>query len=425
MDKSRKLLIKLLAITMLSLYVVACRDGADDLPYNLNETKTEQTFSYENQFKAIWTAMDCNYPLWDYESRFGIDWDDLYDKYLPKFQELDKKEEVPYESFKELYDSLFLPLHDHHFYAQIWNKSLQSILNPKIIFPAVYRNKINLETRRKDVDDPRTYLDYYLTKAIKEMECEVFFDSNYNTYSIEEDSFIFEHKELRVIYALFNDNIPYLKLESFKLLDYDRCVKIWERWYNKIKELHENKSLKGIIIDLRHNEGGNSDYQDYFFGSLIESSFYVGDFRYKKGNGRLDYAYSQWEFPINSIHVSIKKEPIAVLSNCWSGSLSEMTCIIAKNIKNAKVIGMRTWGAMGGFAVDGNENCEYWGRVKFEDLCFSLLIPSSSFLPDDGEILEGVGVTPDIEAELDVDEYERTGRDTQLERALEYIRTGN
>jgi C-terminal processing protease CtpA/Prc len=39
-------------------------------------------------------------------------------------------------------------------------------------------------------------------------------------------------------------------------------------------------------------------------------------------------------------------------------------------------------------------------------------------------ILEGIGVTPDIEVQLDRDLLETTGRDSQLERALEYIRTG-
>ena len=111
-----------------------------------------------------------------------------------------------------------------------------------------------------------------------------------------------------------------------------------------------------------------------------------------------------------------------VLSNCLSGSSVDMTCYIAKQIRNAKVIGMRTWGATGGLSL--KEKNEYWGSVKSEDLCFSLCIPCTSFISKDGEILEGVGVTPDMEVELDVDEYERTGRDTQLERALEFIRIG-
>ena len=40
----------------------------------------------------------------------------------------------------------------------------------------------------------------------------------------------------------------------------------------------------------------------------------------------------------------------------------------------------------------------------------------------DKEILEGVGVTPDIEVDLKDSEDQS---DSQLDRALQYIRTGN
>jgi C-terminal processing protease CtpA/Prc len=38
--------------------------------------------------------------------------------------------------------------------------------------------------------------------------------------------------------------------------------------------------------------------------------------------------------------------------------------------------------------------------------------------------LEGIGVTPDIEVDLDVRQLDLTGKDTQLDRALEFIRNG-
>ncbi|MBQ8152371.1 MAG: hypothetical protein IJ069_01650 [Prevotella sp.] len=38
--------------------------------------------------------------------------------------------------------------------------------------------------------------------------------------------------------------------------------------------------------------------------------------------------------------------------------------------------------------------------------------------------LEGIGIEPDIEVDFDQKAYSATGRDSQLDRALEYIRTG-
>ena len=43
----------------------------------------------------------------------------------------------------------------------------------------------------------------------------------------------------------------------------------------------------------------------------------------------------------------------------------------------------------------------------------------------DHKIIEGEGITPDIEVDLDEATFMATGRDTQLDRALQYIRTGN
>ena len=38
--------------------------------------------------------------------------------------------------------------------------------------------------------------------------------------------------------------------------------------------------------------------------------------------------------------------------------------------------------------------------------------------------LEGVGISPDIEVNFDMSLFESNGRDTQLERALQFIRSG-
>ena len=42
----------------------------------------------------------------------------------------------------------------------------------------------------------------------------------------------------------------------------------------------------------------------------------------------------------------------------------------------------------------------------------------------DGKIIESEGLTPDIEVDLDIDQFKANGRDTQLDRALQFIRTG-
>ena len=54
-----------------------------------------------------------------------------------------------------------------------------------------------------------------------------------------------------------------------------------------------------------------------------------------------------------------------------------------------------------------------------------LYIPHMTTISKEGKLFEGVGLTPDIEVDLDVTQYQATGRDTQLERALQFCTTGN
>ena len=52
-------------------------------------------------------------------------------------------------------------------------------------------------------------------------------------------------------------------------------------------------------------------------------------------------------------------------------------------------------------------------------------LPSVAYITHDNKIIEGIGITPDIEVDLDANLFEATGQDTQLDRALQFIRTGN
>jgi C-terminal processing protease CtpA/Prc len=52
-------------------------------------------------------------------------------------------------------------------------------------------------------------------------------------------------------------------------------------------------------------------------------------------------------------------------------------------------------------------------------------LPSVAAFTLDKKIIEGEGITPDIEVDFDEATFKATGRDTQLDRALQFLRTGN
>jgi hypothetical protein len=55
-------------------------------------------------------------------------------------------------------------------------------------------------------------------------------------------------------------------------------------------------------------------------------------------------------------------------------------------------------------------------------LCILAVRCRSWTMDREGHILEGVGVTPDIEIDLDIKQFKDTGKDTQLDCALQHIR---
>ena len=76
----------------------------------------------------------------------------------------------------------------------------------------------------------------------------------------------------------------------------------------------------------------------------------------------------------------------------------------------------------------------YWQRILLLQLFWSdrvqgqtpvwALVPLVATYTMDGRQEEGYGITPDIDVDLDINLYSGKKNDTQLDRALEYIRTG-
>ena len=105
-----------------------------------------------------------------------------------------------------------------------------------------------------------------------------------------------------------------------------------------------------------------------------------------------------------------------------SVSMSEMTCMAVSVLPNGCVVGERTFGGTG--PLYGDYKFAYSGA--WENSAVSVYGSTAVMKDARGKIHEGVGIVPHIEV-LQTPEVEaemRSGVDPQLERALEYIRTG-
>ena len=146
---------------------------------------------------------------------------------------------------------------------------------------------------------------------------------------------------LDITYALFNDNIAYLKFDGFKLSAYleqefidllfggssdatKALVKevgdVWRAWFNAIQEHHKAGDLKGVIIDVRSNGGGFLNDSKFVLGALRQADesggFHDCDARFKRGSGRFDYSpvMPQIMPVLDAEHVTVTA-PVVVLLN--------------------------------------------------------------------------------------------------------------
>lgn len=253
-----------------------------------------------------------------------------------------------------------------------------------------------------------------------------------------------------ITYALFDGNIVYLRVGGFGLTTYlypayqtkdsatttfayqESVQRVWQRWFNAIQALHESGELGGVIIDVRNNSGGYvHDYQ-YALGALLPSGGWSSHtLRMKDGVGRLDFGPLT---PFNvrtyeGAHAVVNERPIVVLANCMTVSMAENTTWGVHRQPNGCFIGTRTYGALSAL----NSKPEYYSDnysgsfgVANTTPVYGTVPKYVCLFPDPDGVLrpvEGYGFAPDIEVGLDVGLWQSTGRDNQLEKALEYIKS--
>ncbi len=532
----------ILGAMLLMLTMNSCREEADRLvSYDHNDDlvfgAAEKSFAA--QFKVFWNGMNQNYGLWDYEEEQGVDWNAVYDQFLPRFEELDERDQatnpVSDDEYQKLIEELVVPLHDGHFYASFKNLHTGNYVTGSPGFLHVkdrddYENALGFvpmldayiesgmvtehryaTTSKKQLADNFRRTKYkttgmgYVTDRIatlkkKEQDGTItateqeelsalsalaeewnagmvsiktydqlvaLYDHVAATYGLMNipglyvvDS-TFDDIGITMQYALFNDNIPYLAFSGFKISAYidpaflakylsglvkgssmyylaENMSETWLAWFNKVQELKANGTLKGVIIDIRSNGGGfMNDYQ-YVLGALMEpgTDIQIGYQRFKRGMGRYDYSPLMPDIR-NSVDLSTKipvtasqlgiTEPIAVMTNCLSVSMSEMTTMGAKILDNVCVVGKRTFGGLCGLTENSAYSFNYSGHIGVENVtpvyCYTPAVVTIQL--DKKTILESIGIMPDIEVAFDLNQFKATRVDTQLDRAIQFIQTGN
>lgn len=160
------------------------------------------------------------------------------------------------------------------------------------------------------------------------------------------------------------------------------------------------QGMKGLIIDLRSNPGGNlSTVVDMV--DLILSEGTIVSVKDKNGNGNVYTAKKD-----NKLDV-----PLVVMINGYSASASEIFAGAVKDHKLGTLVGTTTYGK----GIVQNIYSLNDGT--------SLKITSAEYFTPNGTNIHGIGVAPDVEIEYEYDEN-NPEKDNQLEKAIEVLKSG-
>ncbi len=203
---------------------------------------------------------------------------------------------------------------------------------------------------------------------------------------------------------MMSDGIAYMRISAFDSKDQndEEARDTFDEFNENIEEL-KTQGMKKLVIDLRDNPGGDLNVVAQIADKLLPSGIitYTEDKNGKK----------------NTIYSDDKETdmPMAVLVNGGSASASEVLTGALKDYDKAIVIGTKTYGK-------GIVQTVY----PFSDGS-GMSVTTARYFSPNGVCIHGVGIEPDIQAELPAGlEKPITDltleEDTQLQKAIEILR---
>lgn len=171
--------------------------------------------------------------------------------------------------------------------------------------------------------------------------------------------------------------------------------------------LDANADSDGIIIDLRHNKGGDFTWCFSEIGRLTAAPRTVFESRTKTGPGPNDF--SPWRTWSLEPAGPLFDKPIIVLTDRYTISAGERAVMAFRTLLNANTLGETTCGAQS--TAIGGELANGW--------YYTLATQNTRLF--DGQSYEGVGLAPDISFKNTLADVQ-AGLDKTLERAIEELK---
>jgi len=268
----------------------------------------------------------------------------------------------------------------------------------------------------------------FLTPAGKEIKTSVIHDF---PAEIQNDPMIPSEKEWNwVDLSWYEGNIAYVAINSF---NNQQVVADFDSLFPAIK-----KRAKKLILDIRNNGGGNTEYGAQILSRLTPDDTLIGSDWFTRTHNPAQMSwgiYTKPEDTIGNAENKVRYEivnrkyfekggetifsyahererlivPTVILIGHQTFSAAEDFLVFCHNQKHIKLIGETTAGSTGNPI---SWNLPFGGHLN--------ICSKKDTYPDGLEVV-GLGIKPDIESHLTIEDF-RKGKDTALETALGYLK---
>ena len=215
-----------------------------------------------------------------------------------------------------------------------------------------------------------------------------------------------------------NHNIGYIKMKGIVSGDASSIQKYADSLQQTIKSI-DNKNLKGWILDLRENKGGNCWPMLAGIGPLLGNG--ICGYFVKANNNKTSWFYKDGESGTNDYTIAKLSKtpykiyntnaPIAILTGAKTASSGEVVVTAFHNKENAKSFGTNTAGLS-----TGN------GSFRLSD--GSVIFLTVSVYADRKGVKFGKEIAPDVRVEYDYNTI-GTSNDRVIEKAMLWINSSD
>ncbi len=254
--------------------------------------------------------------------------------------------------------------------------------------------KVNDKIVKIDDEDLSDKDNDYVADKIKnsngKITLELLRDDKTLTITVEKDKLYIPSVDSKVI-EQNGHKIGYMQITTFSSTTNKQFEKI-------LKKLEDNNNIDSLIIDVRSNAGG------YLVSAKDIASLFL-----KKGKiiYSLDEKGKKTDYKDKT--TTKRDYPVVVLINEYSASASEILTAALKDSYGATLVGKKTYGKG---KVQQTLSLEDGSMAKYT---------TAKWLTPNGECIDTVGISPDYEVDLAVNEEQTEIIDTQYNKAVEIL----